>query len=226
VRIDRATPSTPDPSPAMNSTRTSSDYPRAAITGVVLAGGLGSRMGGIDKGLVTLAGQPMIAHVIAALRPQVGELLINANRNRVEYAALGCRVVPDDLAGYPGPLAGFLSALRATETPYVLVVPCDAPLLPADLGARLHAALVNDRAEIAAAHDGDRLHPVFALLTRGVEKSLADYLDAGERKAETWIKGQCLASVDFSDRPEAFANVNRPEDRAALERRLRPPDPE
>jgi molybdenum cofactor guanylyltransferase len=207
----------------MHSTCTPRDYPRAAITGVILAGGRGSRLGGVDKGLVPLAGRPMIAHVIAALRPQVGDLVINANRNQAEYAALGHRVVPDELAGFPGPLAGFLSALRATATPYVLVVPCDAPLLPDDLGARLFVGLAHDRAEIAAAHDGQRLHPVFALLTRDVEQSLADYLETGERKAETWLKRRRLASVDFSDRLEAFANVNRPEDREALERRLARP---
>lgn len=204
----------------VNASHIPDDYPRDEITGVILAGGRATRMGGVDKGLVPLAGQSMIAHVIAALRPQVGGLIINANRNAGKYEALGWRVVADGRADFPGPLAGFLSALQAATTPYVLVVPCDAPMLPGDLAARLFAALAGNRAAVAAAHDGRRLHPVFALLTRDLKESLADYLETGERKAETWLRRQRLAIVDFSDRPEAFLNVNHPEDRDALELRL------
>lgn len=197
------------------------ELPRHDITGVILAGGRGSRMGGIDKGLIPLRGRPMIEHVIAALKPQVGRVLINANRSREQYAALGYPVVADALAGYLGPLAGIASALRAADTTYVLAVPCDSPLIGPDLSQRLYAALVEEHADISVAHDGERMHPVFALLRRSLLSSLLDYLEGGERKIDRWYARHRLAIAYFRDAPRSFLNVNSPEERAELEHNLR-----
>ena len=194
---------------------------RRDITGVVLAGGRGSRMGGEDKGLVVLDGRPMVEHVIARLRPQVDAILISANRNQERYAALGFPVVPDLLGGYQGPLAGMASALQIAATPYVVTVPCDSPLIGEDLVGRLAAALVRDSAEVAVAHDGERTHPVFLLLKRALLPSLVAFLEAGERKIDLWFARHRVALADFRDCPEAFINVNDPDEHRALEARLR-----
>ncbi len=199
---------------------TAPSFPRQAITGVVLAGGRGSRMGGVDKGLVDLRGKPMVAHALDALRPQVGRVLINANRHLDQYKIFGCEVVPDALDGYLGPLAGLASAMQAAATLYVATVPCDSPLLADDLVERLYRALARDDADISVAHDGERLHPVFALLKRELLPSLIEYLAAGERKIDIWFARHRLAVADFSDRAETFINVNNPDERAALEARL------
>lgn len=191
------------------------------ITGVILAGGRGSRMGGEDKGLVMLNARPMIEYVIARLQPQVGELLISANRNQERYAALGYRVVPDLLPDYQGPLAGMASAMQTATTPYLVTVPCDSPLLGADLVARLAQALVRDEADIAVAHDGARAHPVFLFLKRSLLPSVLAFLRDGERKIDRWFARHRVAAVDFGDRPEAFINVNDPDEHRALEARLR-----
>ena len=192
----------------------------AMITAIVLAGGRASRMGGMDKGLVELAGRPMIAHVLARLAPQVTHVLINANRNLERYAAFGWPVVPDEETGFLGPLAGLAVGLGAARTPLVLTAPCDCPLLAPDLASRLHSALENEAADIAVPFDGERLQPVFALVRCELAQSLADYLAGGDRKIDRWFGRHRLARVDFSDRPENFVNVNDPEERAALERRL------
>ena len=142
------------------------------ITGVVLAGGRGRRMGGVDKGLMPLAGRPAVAHVLDRLAPQVDRLLINANRNRAAYAAYGHPVIADRTGDFAGPLAGMAAALAVAETELVLTVPCDTPWLPADLAARLHAARARDAAAIATVADGATTHPVFALLPRGLGPSL------------------------------------------------------
>lgn len=199
---------------------TTTPFPRQAITGVVLAGGRGSRMGGIDKGLVVLRGKPMVVHALEALRPQVGRLLINANRHLDQYKIFGCDVVPDALDGYLGPLAGLASTMQAAATPYVVTVPCDSPLLADDLVERLYRALARDDAEIGVAHDGERLHPVFALLKRELLPSLLGYLEAGDRKIDVWFARHKLAIADFSDRADTFINVNNPDERTALEARL------
>lgn len=177
-------------------------------------------MGGVDKGLTTLAGKPMVAHVLDVLRRQVGVVMINANRSIDEYAKFGYAVVPDIVGDYPGPLAGMATALQNAVTPYVLTVPCDSPLLAADLAERLYATLVNESAEISVAHDGERMHPVFALMQRELLPSLRAYLDAGERKIDRWFEQHRLAVSDFSDEPDTFLNVNSPEERAALELKL------
>lgn len=187
---------------------------------MVLAGGRATRMGGMDKGLVELGGRPMIAHVLAALAPQVERVLINANRNHERYAAFGWPVVADDDAGFLGPLAGLAAGMRAADTPLVLTAPCDCPLLAPDLVTRLYSALEQGHADIAVPFDGERLQPVFALVKRDLADSLAAYLGGGDRKIDRWFAQHRLAQVDFSDRPENFVNVNDPDERAALETRL------
>lgn len=194
--------------------------PRERFTGVVLAGGRATRMGGMDKGLVPVAGRAMVEHVLDALAPQVGALIINANRNRDAYAAYGHPVVADRVGGFAGPLAGMASALEASRTPFVVFAPCDSPRVPRDLVERLYDALVRDDAEIAAAHDGHRLQPVFALIRRELADSLNACLDEGGRKIDRWYARHRLAQADFSDTPEAFANINDEDELAALEARL------
>ena len=205
--------------PASNSIR-DPRYPRDAITGLVLAGGLARRMGGMDKGLVELAGRPMIEHVLDALRPQVGSLLINANRNVDRYAAYGHPVVSDTLQGFMGPLAGVLAALQRLATEFLVTVPCDAPLVAHDLVGRLHAACVANDADVAVATDGRRQQPVFLLLRAGTAPSLEAYLSGGGRKIDTWFAGLRLAEADLSDELDTFVNVNDPDERQRLEARL------
>jgi molybdenum cofactor guanylyltransferase len=196
-----------------------------SITGVVLAGGRGSRMGGEDKGLVALNGRAMVEHVIARLRPQVGQLLISANRNHARYAAFGYSVVPDLLADYQGPLAGMAAALQAATTPYVVTVPCDSPLMATDVVDRLAQALVREDAEVSVAHDGSRTHPVFLMVKRALLPSLLEFLDAGERKIDRWFARHRVALADFRDCPESFVNVNDPGEHRSLEAQLRERSP-
>lgn len=193
--------------------------PLEDITGLVLAGGQARRMGGVDKGLVPLAGRPMIAHVLAALRPQVGAILVNANRHPDEYAAFGYPLVADRHEGFLGPLAGLAAGLDAADTEYVVTVPCDSPLLGPDLVARLARALLESGADLSYAHDGRR-HPVFALVRRRLRADLETYLAAGGRKIDRWFERHRHVAADFSDCPETFLNVNSPEEREALEARL------
>lgn len=190
---------------------------RQAITGLVLAGGQARRMGGVDKGLVPVAGRPMIEHVLAALAPQVGPLLINANRNLERYAGYGHRVVPDTREGFLGPLAGVLSGLAVLETDYLLTAPCDSPLVAPDLAERLHAALVAHGADIVVARDSERQQPTFLLLRRGLASDLGEFLDSGGRKIDRWFERHRLAEADLSDRPECFVNVNDPGERERVE---------
>ncbi len=190
------------------------------ITGLVLAGGRAQRMGGVDKGLVTLAGRPMVAHVLAALRAQVGAILINANRHLEQYAAFGHPLVADRHEGFLGPLAGLAAGLDAAGSEYVVTVPCDSPLLGPDLVARLARALAENRADISFAHDGERVHPVFALVRRRLREDLDAYLAAGGRKIDRWFARHPHATADFSDCPDTFINVNSPEEREMLEARL------
>jgi molybdopterin-guanine dinucleotide biosynthesis protein A len=185
---------------------------KAKITGVLLAGGGGRRMGGADKGLLLLRGRPLAAYALDALQEAAGAVLVNANRNREEYAGFGHPVIADGPEGFAGPLAGLLSAMRAAETDYVLTVPCDAPFATGAALTRLCETLKKENAEICAAHDGARLHPVFLLAERRLADDLADYLAGGGRKAETWLRRHRLAVADCSDCPECFANLNTPED--------------
>ena len=195
-------------------------YPRQAVTAVILAGGRGSRMGGVDKGLVEVGGRPMVEHVLAAIEPQATAVIINANRSASLYARYGHPVVPDGRDGFQGPLAGMAAALACVATELVLVVPCDSPLVTPALGPRLHGALAAGNANVAVAHDGERLHPVFVLLRRGALPGLEDFLARGERKIDRWFAEEKTAVVDFSDMTDMFLNVNREADRSRLESRL------
>lgn len=194
--------------------------PRESITGLVLAGGLARRMGGNDKGLVELAGRPMIEHVLDALRPQVGSVMINANRNLEQYAVYGHPVFADEREGFLGPLAGVASALPRVATEFLLTVPCDAPLLSADLAERLVDTCIAAGADVAVASDGQRLQPVFMLLRSSVAPSLRTYLEGGGRKIDTWFAQVRLAQADFSDQPDCFSNVNEPAERQRIEAQI------
>ena len=189
----------------------------ATITGLVLAGGLGSRMGRIDKGLALLDGQPMAGHVLARLRPQVGPLIINANQNLDDYARFGPPVVCDRLEGFAGPLAGLEAGLAACTTPYLVSAPCDSPFLPPDLVIRLADTLTAARASIAVARTGDQLHPVFSLMRRDALADLQAFLRAGGRRMERWLQRLRWVPCPFDDVPEAFANINTPEELRAHE---------
>lgn len=187
----------------------------ADVTGIVLAGGMGRRMGQVDKGLVALAGTPMVAHVLARLVPQVGAVVINANQNLERYAAFGHPVVPDEVGGFAGPLAGLHAGMARAESPYVVTVPCDSPFLPLDLVARLAAAMVAQRAQLAVAYTGAQPHPVFALVARDVRSHLATFLRDGGRKIDAWYATLAVAAVPFDDEEAAFRNINTPDELAA-----------
>lgn len=187
------------------------------ITGVILAGGQARRMQGQDKGLVLLNNTPMIEYVIESLKPQVGELLINANRNLEKYSAYGFDVISDELNGYHGPLAGMASALNKVTTPYMLTAPCDSPFIANDLAAKLINALQADDADISVAHNGERMQPVFCLMKKELLPSMNNYLNKGERKIDTWFSQHKLAIADFSDNPKTFDNLNTIEDIQLIE---------
>ena len=188
------------------------------VSAVILAGGMGRRMGGQDKGQLELNGRPLIEFVLETIQPQVKTILINANRNQAEYARYGYPVVPDLLQGYQGPLAGFAAGMRAATTPYIVTLPCDGPFSPPDLVARLAAALEKGHADIAVAHDGERLQPVYALLPTSLSPSLESFLAAGERKIDLWYTQHKMVRVDFSDVAKTFRNINTPQDQHRLQR--------
>lgn len=190
------------------------------ITGIILAGGRARRMDGADKGLLALAGRPMVAHVLERLAPQVGRVAINANRNQAAYRGFGVPVFGDRMEGFPGPLAGIAAALAEAQTELVAVVPCDVPLLPVDLVARLRRALRDGPGEIAVAADGHRMQTLCALLRRDLRASLERALAAGERRVDRWYAGHRTLAVDLSDCPGAFANVNSRGELAMLEHQL------
>ncbi|WP_418120204.1 molybdenum cofactor guanylyltransferase MobA [Variovorax sp. 350MFTsu5.1] len=204
----------------------------ANITGLLLAGGRGSRMGGVDKGLQPFNGEPLALHAMRRLAPQVGTLMVNANRNFAEYEAFGAPVWPDSLADYPGPLAGFLAGLEHCATPWLLTVPCDTPLFPPDLAARLAEAAAASQADIAMVvapepADGGgtvelRPQPVFCLLRASLRESLLRYTAAGGRKVHAWIAQHRTVQVPFDrpgDAPDAFFNANTLAELHVLENR-------
>ena len=190
------------------------------ISAIILAGGRSTRMGGIDKGLVPFNQKPLIAHVIARLAPQVDEIIINANHETDAYKAFGYPVLPDEIAGFAGPLAGMQLGLKHAQSDYLLTVPCDTPLLPLNLAKQLETALVQHNAEIAVASSDGNTHPVFCLCKRSVLPGLNDFLQQGGRKVSDWQKSLEYVNVDFSDSDEAFTNLNTPEDIAKLEAKL------
>lgn len=191
--------------------------PARSITGVILAGGRGRRMGGVDKGLRELCGRPLVAWVIERFAPQVDELLINANQNLERYRAFGYPVLPDAIEGFAGPLAGLERALAAARHELVAVVPCDSPFLPRDLVARLAHALELGRADLAVARTGDQPHPVFCLGRRRLRGGLADFLRGGGRKIDAWYAALRVVEVAFDDQPGAFRNINTEEELRACE---------
>lgn len=190
------------------------------ISGIILAGGQATRMGGADKGLISLQKKPLIAHVISRLQSHVDEIIINANREIVAYETFGLLVLQDENKEFIGPLAGFALGLKHAKHDYVLTVPCDSPLLPLDLVERLYKGMTDARADIAAAcSDGDT-HPVFCLMKKSVLPSLMEYLASGERKVSAWQKSQQYVEVDFSDCSAAFVNLNTMEQLRELELKL------
>jgi molybdopterin-guanine dinucleotide biosynthesis protein A len=179
-----------------------------AITGLVLAGGQGRRMGTVDKGLVPLDGRPMVAHVLARLTPQVDDILINANQHAADYAAFGHRVIADAIGGFAGPLAGLQVGLANAGHALVATVPCDSPFLPDDLVARLASAMTAHGAELAVARTFDQPHPVFALVRRDVLPHLTRFLEGGGRKIDAWYATLRIVEVAFDDEADAFRNIN------------------
>ncbi|MFY2947921.1 molybdenum cofactor guanylyltransferase MobA [Achromobacter ruhlandii] len=196
-------------------------FDRQQVAGLILAGGQGSRMRGSDKGLVLLRGEPLVAHVARRLAPQVGPLLLSANRNADSYARYG-RVVADDtdeLGAWQGPLAGLAAGLAAAAPrEWLVVTPCDTPFLPADLAQRLIAAAQAAGAPLAYAVAGGQRHPACMALRASLLPALRDYLAAGERKVGLWQSRVGGVGAPFDDAPGAFMNLNTPEELAAAER--------
>jgi molybdopterin-guanine dinucleotide biosynthesis protein A len=188
---------------------------RAEVTGIVLAGGQGRRMGGVDKGWVEMGGRPLVSWVLERLAPQVAGVVINANQSVERYAALGHPVVPDAIGGFAGPLAGVHAALAVVTTPWAVTVPCDSPFLPADLVDRLAHAAAGAQGQLAVARTHDRAHPVFALVRRDVRPHLAAFLDGGGRKIDAWYATLAVVEVPFDDEADAFANINTAAELAA-----------
>ena len=180
------------------------------VTGIVLAGGQGRRMGGVDKGLQPLHGKPMIAAVLSRLAPQVSEILINANQNLGAYARFGHRVVPDAVGGFAGPLAGLHAGLGAAAHALAVTAPCDSPFLPPDLVSRLNGALGEN--DLAVAKTGDQPHPVFALVRTSLRPNLEAFLAGGGRKIDAWYAKLKVVEVSFDDEADAFRNINTREE--------------
>ena len=190
------------------------------LTTIILSGGRATRMGDVDKGLISLQNKPLIQHVISRLQPQVNKILINANREITQYETFGLPVLQDEMPDFLGPLAGMVLGLKHAKHDLVLSVPCDSPLLPLDLVARLHNGMLESRADIAVASSDGNAHPVFCLMKKSVLPSLIAFLDAGARKVSAWQKSQKYVEVDFSDCTDAFVNLNTPQDLADLEQKL------
>ena len=199
------------------------------ITGLILAGGRGSRMGGVDKGLQNFNGIPLALHTLMRLGPQVESVMVNANRNLSAYESFGASVWPDASADFAGPLSGFLAGMERADTTYILTVPCDTPRLPLDLAQRLAEALVREDADIAmaAAPETDahgqtqlRTQPVFCLMKIELSESLVKFTHAGGRKIDAWTAQHKTVEVPFDapgDDPLAFANINTLSELQALE---------
>jgi molybdenum cofactor guanylyltransferase len=185
---------------------------RRQVTGLILAGGRGARMGGADKGLQRFLGKPLVGHIIERLAPQVGPLLISANRNVDTYATFGLPVLRDRTEGFAGPLAGLQAGLAAVGTPFLVTAPCDSPCLPLDLVARLIAPLVDGPALVTLAKAGGSRHPAFLACRSDVRAGLDRYLADGGRKVGDWCARLDALEVLFDDQPDAFANINTQEE--------------
>ncbi len=197
------------------------DFPQhPTVTGLILAGGRGSRMGGKDKGLLTLGNRPAVEYLLDGLAPQTDTLMISANRNIDRYQQYGHPVVRDAQADFSGPLAGLLAALQHCNTGYLLCVPCDAPLLGPDFSIRMCAALQASHAQACVAYDGERIQPVHLLLPTSLIDNLHHFIASGQRKVQDWVQSIHPAYADFSDHPEQFWNMNTPEQRQRMEQYL------
>lgn len=195
--------------------------PSPSITGVILAGGQARRMGGKDKGLVLFQQQPLIRFAIDALKPQVDQLVINANRNLERYQDFNLPVISDSIDGYCGPLAGMLSAMQSVDSDYILTSPCDCPSISPQLRQRMMESLLLSDADIAVAFDGQRLQPVFSLIPCHLQDDLQAYLLQGDRKIDLWLQRHKLTLVDFSDQADTFVNFNHPEDLVSSDNTLK-----
>ena len=180
------------------------------INAVILAGGQGSRLGGLDKGLIEFNKRPLIQHVIERIQQQVSNIIISANRNISDYENFGFEVYEDDILDFAGPLAGILKALEHCQNEWLLIVPSDSPFIPYDLAQRLGDNIENNK--VAIPHDGKHLHPTFALIHKSLSSSLKDFLQQGERKARVWMQQQEHTIIDFSDQADAFININTEDD--------------
>lgn len=178
------------------------------VSGLILAGGQGRRMGGVDKGLQLLRGRPMLAWVLDRFGPQVSEVLISANQNLDRYATFGPRVLPDEIGGFAGPLAGLERAMSAANYELVATAPCDSPFLPEDLVSRLHRHLEAESAQLAVARTGAQSHPVFCLCRRSLHPHLRAFLASGGRKIDAWYADLRVVEVAFDDEEAAFSNIN------------------
>ena len=176
------------------------------ITAVILAGGQGSRFGGVDKGLAELNKIPLVQHLINRIQPQVAEIIISANRNLKAYGQFGFPVYEDELTDFAGPLAGILKGLQQCQSEWLLIVPADSPFIPNDIAQQLINNIRDNK--IAIPHDGKHLQPTFSLIHKSAETSLKQFLEKGERKTRVWMQQQPHIIVDFSDQANAFININ------------------
>lgn len=190
------------------------------VSGLILCGGQGRRMLGKDKGWVEISGQPMIERVMERIKPQVDEILINANRNIKRYRQFNQAIVEDIMTGYQGPLAGILSAMSISGNSFLACVPCDCPFFPMDLVARMLAVQQSSAADIVSVSDGYRTHPVFALIKTDLQSSLEDYLQSGQRKIDRWYGQHNYQLVEYSNAPHFFENINTPEQLELAQRRI------
>ncbi len=190
------------------------------ITGIILAGGQARRMGGIDKGLVEINGKTMCERVIELLAPQVDGVLVNANRNRDRYQALGVSVIEDFRSGFLGPLAGLASGMMAAESPWVITAPCDGPFLNRDYVMRMSGQVFQDTA-IVVARDSKRMQPTYILAKAALDDDLKEFLASGERKIDRWFVRHNYETCDFSDSPDFFLNINSEDERQQAELRVR-----
>lgn len=190
------------------------------VTGVILAGGLAKRMNHQDKGLVNYKGRPLVSHAIEAMRPVVGQLLINANRNHDLYQRFNLPVVADQTNNFDGPLAGILTAMLNTKAEILLVMPCDLPLIRSTHLQKLLSTCLEHNADISAAFDGKRLQPLLLAIKTNLQIDLQEYLASGQRKVEFWLTQKKLVRADFSNEPDIFINLNTMADLASLESKL------
>lgn len=193
---------------------------KTPITGVILAGGLGTRLDGDDKGLVEINSRAMVSYVVERFAPQVDTLLINANRNLERYREFGFQVIPDAIQDYPGPLAGIAAALASARSERIACAPCDCPFLPTDFVSQLENAMDTSGAEVSYAVSNGQPQPVFAVIKRSLYDSLTDYVSEGGRKIMSWYRSLDAVAVDFGDDEVGFANINTNVELAQAEQRL------